>query len=225
MKKVLLVFIFVVSSLFAYRPQPMQCGSLSVLKQLNQIIIDDSNAVLENKDWTWKLNSLSTYTIVNFKTGIEAINYIANAERILINKNFSTSLANNNDTCLYPAVKISQDIKKRLKRSPDKLENMYYLLLDFKKLMNIHNIYMNKLLSNMNNMPEVQNIYLKTYLNAQKYKFLRKLTLQKAYMNVKSQYNQGFDKFVSDLKQHTYWFLRYFGKSVKFAEKIENNSI
>jgi hypothetical protein len=196
----------------------------SVLKYNNQTLLNTTEKIIDNKEWMDKFFSLSTYTYHDYSRIFQAFNAVLEAENVLLNKYVPVNVnrqTNQQETEQFD--KINRAVLHYLAKSPDKLENVYYLLENYKKLIRIHNLFLDKY---KNSGDYVFNqIYLTKYPDAQKYKFLQTDTLYYYFGYLETENDKTFNKFIKDLKQNTFWFLRYFGKSVKFADQIEENDL
>ena len=216
MKKLIFFFMF---SLITFA----QGINYSVLKSNNQILLNTTAKIVGNKKWMDKFYSLSTYTYHDYSRIFIAFKVVLEAENILLNKYIPVNINKQTNQELNEFNKINSKVLYYLAKSPNKLENVYYLLENYKKLIRIHNFFLEKY-KNEQDYP-FEKIYLTKYPDAQKYKFLQSNTLFYYFNYLEAENDKTFDKFIKDLKENTYWFLRYFGKSVKFADKIKLNGL
>lgn len=191
----------------------------SILKNNNQILLNTTAKIVDNKKWMDKFFRLSTYTYHDYSRIFIAFKVVLEAENVLLNKYIPLKLNNPTNKGLKEFNKINNKVLYYLTKSPDKLENVYYLLENYKKLVRIHNLFLEEYKNDQDY--TFEKIYLTKYPDAQKYKFLQTNTLFYYFNYLETENNKTFDKFIKDLKENTYWFLRYFGRSVKFANKIK----
>jgi len=213
------LFLFLMTSLLLLA----QDVNYSILKFNNRILLNITQKVTDNKEWMDKFFRLSTYTYHDYSRIFTSFNVVLEAENVLLNRYIPIKSKNLNSNETKELISLSKQIEKYLNKSPDKLKNVYYLLYYYKKLIRIHNLYLDRY-KDLNDYTFNQ-IYLTKYPEAQKYKFLQTAHLYYYFNYLETENDKTFNKFIKDLKENTYWFLRYFGKSVKFADEIPNNDL
>jgi len=218
--KFLLILIFLSTGLFASNV------NWQVIKTVNQKTLDITNKFGENKKWKNFFTSLSTYTYADYTVLIGALNIASKAEKVLLDKHVPVmpDYKHTNKAILKKLNALINDINKTLKTNPRDLKNAFRMMKDFKQLIELHNFTI-QYYSGRTDDIILPKLYKTTYPNAQKYKFLKHETLGHLFGRIQKVYNQTYYKFIKDLKKNTYWFLRYFGKSVKYVKQINNENL
>jgi hypothetical protein len=206
MKKLLLLFSFIF--LFAY-----DNTNYTILKKTNEIVYDTTLKIVNNKKWMDKFFSLSTYTYHDYNKIFKIYKILLSSEQERLNKYVPIFNNKIDEEYIKTLQKYKSKILYYLSKSPDKLENVYYMLYYYEKLMRIHNFLLQ--IYKDDNSYIYKQIYLTPF-----YKDDKK-SLYFYFNYIEREYIKTFNKFIDDLKENTFWFLRYFGKSVKFEKKAK----
>lgn len=208
MKKLFLLLLF---TIFIYAQNTQDASKYTILKQTNQILYETTLKITNNGKWRTKFFSLSTYTYYDFGKIFNTFKIVLKEEQKRLNQFIPIEIKSSNQEYIKALQQYNQKVFYYLSKSPDKLENVYYFLYYYSKMIRVHNFLLE--IYKENNFIYKQ-IYL-TPLNQKNNK-----SLYHYFHYLENAYIKAFNTFVDNVKNNTYWFLRYFGKSVKFEKEI-----